>query len=1048
MPEARLLADRPPLPQDRLRRAVLDHYLADEDAVAHRLLGLMAGHARMAPRVEARARVVAQKLRESTDTGLGVEAFMHAYSLSSHEGVMLMCLAEALLRIPDVETQDELIKDKLHDAQWQKRVSATNGFLMNASAYGLMLSGRVMGWDRPGEDLPHRLRSLVGRLGEPVVREAMRQSMKVLGRQFVLGQTIEDAIDRARKAERGGFRYSYDMLGEAARTAADAGRYFKSYTGALRAIAKGTKRDGLMDRPGLSIKLSALHPRYEIAQWRRLRDELLPRLETLLAEARERDIAVTIDAEESERLEPSLDLVEALARSERLKGWNGLGIVVQAYQKRALPVILWLQDLAGRTGRRIPVRLVKGAYWDAEIKRAQQEGLDDFPVFTRKVTTDVSYLACADALLDGGDAFYPQFATHNAHTLSWVLERAGNRRGFEFQKLHGMGDTLYQEIALAKDAGVPTRVYAPVGSHADLLPYLVRRLLENGANSSFVHQIVDPNASLDALVADPVAKLRRLEPKRHPGIRKPADLYAPVRRNAAGINLADPKALDGLAAALAASPVEGLEAAPGVEGAKGTWHEVQNPADRAHRLGRVLMADAATAVRAVELAAKGAPAWAATPVRRRAEILRAAADRMEDAQADLLALCVREAGKSLRDAVADLREAVDFLRYYAVEAERLMGAPVRLPGPTGEENELHLHPRGVFVTISPWNFPIAIFAGQTAAALAAGNAVVAKPAEQTSLVGAAVVACLHAAGVSKDALVLLTGEGHVIGSALVTHPAVAGVAFTGSNAAAFAINRAMAATDLPIRPLIAETGGINAMIVDNSALPEQVVVDAVESAFRSAGQRCSALRLVCVQEETAPKLIEMLEGAMDELELGDPGLLATDVGPVIDEEARDGVEAHLRAMGARVLHRTRTQGLNGGTFVAPALVRLDSVADLEREVFGPVLHLVTYKGDRLESAIDAINAKGYGLTFGVQSRIDNTIERAVARVHAGNVYVNRNVIGAVVGTQPFGGEGLSGTGPKAGGPHYLLRFLGERVVSVNTAAVGGNLALLGELRDS
>ena len=1043
-----LLADRPPLHDDPARRAIYTHHVADEGEVARRLLRLMAEHAGIAPRVEARARTIAEKLRAHADTGIGVEAFMHAYSLNSREGVMLMCLAEALLRIPDAATQEELIKDKLGDAAWQSRVSASNGFLMNASAYGLMLSGRVLKWDETGRDLPQRLKGLVGRLGEPVVREALRQAMRVLGRQFVLGQTIEDAIDRARKAERDGFRYSYDMLGEAARTADDAERYLKSYENALKGIAKAAPDKPLMDRPGLSIKLSALHPRYEIAKWARLKDELLPRLVGLIGEARDRGVAITIDAEESERLEPSLDLFEALARHERFRGWDGLGIVVQAYQKRSLAVVAWLRELAEATGRRIPVRLVKGAYWDAEIKKAQAEGLDDFPVFTRKMTTDVAYLACADALLDGGESFYPQFATHNAHTLAWVLERAGNRRGFEFQKLHGMGDTLYQELALAKEAGVPTRVYAPVGSHADLLPYLVRRLLENGANSSFVHQIVDPTSSLDDLVADPVARLKRVEPKRHPGIKKPADLFMPERANALGIDLQSPTELARLAGAMAGVSLSGLEAVPGVDEPVGTWHGVTDPAERSRTLGRVLMADAATAVRALERAATGHPAWAGTPVQERARILNKAADLMQAHHAELLALCVREAGKTLRDAVADLREAIDFLRYYAAQAVKLMAEPLDLPGPTGESNAISLHPRGVFVVISPWNFPIAIFTGQTAAALSVGNAVVTKPAEQTSLMGACIVALLHEAGVPRDALVLLTAEGHVVGKDLVQHPLCAGVAFTGSNAAAFAINRAMAATDLPIRPLIAETGGINAMIVDNSALPEQVVADVVESAFRSAGQRCSALRLLCVQEQAAPKLIEMLKGAMDELRVGDPGRVATDVGPVIDEEARSGLEDHVGAMNGRVLHRVAPKpDADGGTFVAPTLIRLDDVADLNREVFGPVLHVATYKGERLPETVDALNAKGFGLTFGVQSRIDSTIARITERIHAGNLYVNRNIIGAIVGSQPFGGEGLSGTGPKAGGPHYLLRFVGERVLSVNTAAVGGNLALLGALKD-
>ncbi|MFO1039056.1 MAG: bifunctional proline dehydrogenase/L-glutamate gamma-semialdehyde dehydrogenase PutA [Geminicoccaceae bacterium] len=1044
-----ILSDLPPPTDEPLRAAIDGTYHVDETEAVEALLHDLRFDTATRERIQSRARRLAHRLRSESAGAGGVEAFMHAYSLDTQEGVMLMCLAEALLRVPDAETQDRLIRDKIADVDWQKRVARSESFLLNAGAFGLMLSGRVMSWGEQGLEVPGRLGRLVSRLGEPVVREAMRQAMRIMGQQFVLGQTIDQAIERARKLHEQGFLYSYDMLGEGAKTANDAQRYLDSYLNALNCIAATAPKADLLRRPSLSIKLSALHPRYEFQHIHRLQAELVPRLRDLLVQARRLDVAITIDAEETDRLEPSLDILETLARDEALRGWSGLGLAVQAYQKRAVYVIDWLAALARSTKRRIPVRLVKGAYWDGEIKRAQQSGVDDYPVFTRKIATDVSYLACAKRLLDGGDLFYPAFATHNAHTIAAVVEIAGNRRGFEFQKLHGMGDPLYRELAAVEDVGVPCRVYAPVGSHKELLPYLVRRLLENGANSSFVHQVVDPETSLEELIADPVLRLAKVEPKPHPAIPRPSQLFAP-RRNAAGFDLSQRSAAAVLRAELKSALAEPHRAAPSVGHGEAKPRSVLNPADRREVVGEVIFADAAAADRALALAHKGFPGWAATPVDTRATILERAADLFEAEHGLLIGLCIKEAGKTVVDALADWREAIDFLRYYAAEARRLMGQPIELPGPTGESNRMTLHPRGVFVAISPWNFPIAIFTGQVAAALATGNSVVAKPAEATSLLGGAIVGILHRAGVPENALVHLPGEGGVLGPLLVADPRTAGVVFTGSTQTARAINRAMAATDHPIRPLIAETGGLNALIVDNTALPEQVVADAVESGFRSTGQRCSALRILALQEEIAPKVVEMLEGAMAQLRVGDPGQMETDVGPVIGEEAKRNLVRHIDEIAAhgRLVYACPLDDRHvNGSFVAPTLIEIDRVDRLVREPFGPVLHVVRWHGDRLDETIDAVNASGFGLTFGIHSRIDDTIDHVTARIRAGNIYVNRNIIGAVVGSQPFGGEGLSGTGFKAGGPNYLLRFTTERTLTVNTAAVGGNLALLGALED-
>jgi RHH-type proline utilization regulon transcriptional repressor/proline dehydrogenase/delta 1-pyrroline-5-carboxylate dehydrogenase len=969
-------------------------------------------------RIAERALDLARRIRAKAQESAGAEAFLRRFALSTREGVVLMCLAEALLRIPDADTADALIRDKLAGTQWDAADEAEGGLLLNAATWGLMLTGTLAAWrDEPGDEPATLLRRLVARAGEPVVRTAIRQAMKIMAEQFIVGETIDAAIERAAEREALGYRFSYDMLGEAARTARDAQRYLAAYDAAIDAVGRAAAPDAPVEaRSGVSIKLSALHPRFEVAQHARVAAELAPRLAALARRAAAAGIPITIDAEETERLELTLELFAGLARDPRLAGWNGLGLAVQAYQRRAIHVCDWIVALAATTGRRLMVRLVKGAYWDSEIKAAQVLGLDDYPVFTRKAATDVSYIACAQALLAAGPRLFPQFATHNSHTIAAVLECAAGRREFEFQKLQGMGDALYD--TLVPEQGLPCRVYAPVGGHRDLLAYLVRRLLENGANSSFVHQVGDPEVPLERLVADPLDSLPRPYVP-HARVSRPCDLL-PGRRNSRGLDLSDRAVLDRLVARIAA--------------------------DGQHTVGTITDASAAELDAAVRSAAATWRDWDATPAEERARCLERAADTLEARMDELVSLCVREAGKTLPDAVAEVREAVDFCRYYAARGRVAFGTPLELPGPTGESNRLELAGRGVFACISPWNFPLAIFTGQVTAALMAGNAVVAKPAEQTPLIGARAVAILHEAGVPRDVLRLVTGTGEAVGAPLVRHPSIAGVVFTGSYETACAINRALAARDGPIIPLIAETGGINALIADSSALPEQVVADTIASAFQSAGQRCSAARLLLVQEDAAPRILDMLAGAMAELVVGDPARPETDIGPVIDDDAKRALDAHVAHLrrSARLIAAALLPAATRGTFVAPVAFDV-ALEDLpQHEVFGPVLHVVRWRADELERVLDAVAATGFGLTLGIHSRIERFVERVRARLHVGNTYVNRNMIGAVVGVQPFGGEGLSGTGPKAGGPHYLPRFAVERTVTVNTAAAGGNAALLAQ----
>jgi RHH-type proline utilization regulon transcriptional repressor/proline dehydrogenase/delta 1-pyrroline-5-carboxylate dehydrogenase len=961
--------------RDELRR---QHRLAEGQAI-ERLLALQPDAATSA-RITAEALRLAQRVRAAPSAALSAERFLRHYGLSTREGVALMCVAEALLRIPDPETADALIREKLSSGQWNSA---------SAADWALMLTGTLARWhEAPGEHLAAQLKQLAARLGEPVVRTAVRQAMRILAAQFVLGETIEEAVTRSKAHD--AYRFSYDVLGEGARTAEDAGRYLQAYTHAIRRTPAGD---------GVSVKLSALHPRFEESKRGRILAELAPKLAGLARIAAQHDVALTIDAEESERLELTLDLFDKLSSSFQV------GLAVQAYQKRALAVCDWLCGLR----RRISVRLVKGAYWDGEIKRAQQLGMPDYPVFTRKAATDLSYVTCAQKLLGAPELLYPAFATHNCRSVATILELAGRERPFEFQKLYGMGDALYD--ALLAERHVACRIYAPVGSFNELLPYLVRRLLENGANTSFVHQIADPDVPLESLVADPVAALPNpYTPE--PRIPLPRELY-PDRRNSLGLDLARRDVLDALEKRVSLDRQVALEPVG----------------------SQCLDSEIARAARAFD-------AWSRLPAAERAKLLERAADRLEERMPDFVSLIVREGARTYADAVAEVREAADFCRYYALQGRLKFGQAQLLPGPAGERNELRLHARGVFACIAPWNFPLAIFTGQVAAALAAGNTVVAKPAEQTPRIGLEAVALLHGAGVPQDALRCVVGDGETVGAPLVADPRIAGVAFTGSDDTARRINAALAARSGPIGALIAETGGVNAMLVDASALPEQVIDDVVVSAFQSAGQRCSAQRILFVDEGCAQRVTHLLAGALAELKVGDPAEPDTDVGPIIDAAAREALLRHLQKLRATARLIGEANAPASGNYVAPVAFRLELDALPTAEVFGPILHVCSYRRQDLQKVLRWIRATGYGLTLGVHSRIQSFVDEVVREARVGNIYVNRSMIGAVVGVQPFGGEGLSGTGPKAGGPHYLLRFATERTLTVNTAAVGGVTELL------
>ena len=962
-------------------------------------------------RVLATASGLLADLRAAQSKGW-VNQFLQEYRLNTSEGVALLSLAEAFLRVPDPETADLLIADKLGEADWRAHRGKSTSLMVNSATWGLVVGRAIVG------EGGGALKRLIGRAGEPFVRQAVGAAMKMMGEIFVMGRSIDEAMRRMARTENKGFTASFDMLGEAARTHADAARYLDAYRHAIAEVGRNAGAGH-----SISVKLSALHPRYEVARWGECVPALTAMLVELAGQAQDAGIHLTVDAEESERLEMSLAIMEGAMRAPRFRGWDGFGLAVQAYSKRARPVVEWANALAGELGQRWNVRLVKGAYWDSEIKRCQVEGLADYPLFTRKAATDVSYLAVARDMLDA-EHIRPAFASHNALTVATIVEWAGNSRDFEFQRLHGMGDGLYER--LVRERGYATRIYAPVGGHRDLLAYLVRRLLENGANSSFVHQLADARLTEAEILADPVAKVAAVAGARHPSIPLPRDLFGGWP-NSAGLDLSDRAVLARTVAAVSARH-PGLE--PGSrfssDGSEGSGTPGQARGDEGVP-GMVAHAHAAF------------PAWSRTSVEHRAATLERLADLLEERRDALMALCVQEARKTIADSIGEVREAADFCRYYAAQARAGL-QPVEMPGPTGERNVLRLEGRGVWATVAPWNFPLAIFLGQCAAALVAGNTVVAKPAPQTPQIAMRAVQLAHEAGVPRDALVLATG-GPEVGAALVADPRVAGVAFTGSTATAKRIARALVEDDdRPIVPLIAETGGINAMIVDSTALPEQVVADVVASAFRSAGQRCSALRLLLVQEEVADTVLHMLSGAMDTLVVGDPGDPATDVGPVIDQAAYDRLMAYRASVEARWVKTVPAP--DAGLFVPPTLIRLSSVEDLTQEWFGPLLHVATWPAGQLAETIGQVNAKGYGLTMGLHSRIARAAEVAETEARVGNLYVNRSMIGAVVGSQPFGGEGLSGTGPKAGGPHYLPRFCVERHVSVDTTSAGGNATLL------
>ncbi|WP_259581844.1 bifunctional proline dehydrogenase/L-glutamate gamma-semialdehyde dehydrogenase PutA [Shewanella baltica] len=1035
---------------DELFKAISDNYIVDEEQYLSELIKLVPSSDEAIERVTRRAHELVNKVRQFDKKGLmvGIDAFLQQYSLETQEGIILMCLAEALLRIPDAATADALIEDKLSGAKWDEHMSKSDSVLVNASTWGLMLTGKIVKLDKKIDGTPSNLLSrLVNRLGEPVIRQAMMAAMKIMGKQFVLGRNMKEALKNSEDKRKLGYTHSYDMLGEAALTRKDAEKYYTDYANAITELGAQSYNENESPSPTISIKLSALHPRYEVANEDRVLTELYDTVIRLITLARGLNIGISIDAEEVDRLELSLKLFQKLFNSDAAKGWGLLGIVVQAYSKRALPVLVWLTRLAKEQGDEIPLRLVKGAYWDSELKWAQQAGEAAYPLYTRKAGTDVSYLACARYLLSDATrgAIYPQFASHNAQTVAAISDMAGDRH-HEFQRLHGMGQELYDTI-LSEAGAKSVRIYAPIGAHKDLLPYLVRRLLENGANTSFVHKLVDPKTPIDSLVVHPLKTLTGYKTLANNRIVLPTDIFGSDRKNSKGLNMNIISESEPFFAAIEQFKNTQWQAGPLVNGKTltGEHKTIVSPYDTTQTVGQVAFADDAAIEQALASAEAAFASWARTPVETRASALQKLADLLEENREELIALCTREAGKSIQDGIDEVREAVDFCRYYAVQAKKMMAKPELLPGPTGELNELFLQGRGVFVCISPWNFPLAIFLGQVSAALAAGNTVIAKPAEQTSIIGYRAVQLAHQAGIPVEVLQFLPGTGATVGSAITADERIGGVCFTGSTGTAKLINRTLANRDGAIIPLIAETGGQNAMVVDSTSQPEQVVNDVVSSSFTSAGQRCSALRVLFLQEDIADRVIEVLQGAMDELVIGNPSSVKTDVGPVIDATAKANLDAHIdhiKQVGKLIKQMPLPAGTENGHFVSPTAVEIDSIKVLEKEHFGPILHIIRYKAAELSQVINEINSTGFGLTLGIHSRNEGHALEVADKVNVGNVYINRNQIGAVVGVQPFGGQGLSGTGPKAGGPHYLTRFVTEKTRTNNITAIGGNATLL------
>ena len=1031
---------------EQLWTYISPHYAVDESSFLKELLGQMDLSVAQNIEITGKATSLIEQVRGSEEAMHMIDALLLQYSLDTREGVLLMCLAEALMRVPDAETADALIRDKLSVAEWNRHLSQSESMLVNASTWGLMLTGKVVTLDLKEDGTPANIvNRLVNKMGEPLIRQAVNQAMKIMGRHFVLGRTISEAMKNGRKERGQGYNYSFDMLGEAALTAEDAARYHHEYLQAIERVGEESQSD--VNRPSISIKLSALHPRYEVAQQERVLDELYRSVLELVTAARAHNVALTMDAEEQDRHELFLQLFEKVYQSPACRGWGDYGLVVQAYGKRALPTLCWLYALAREQGDDIPIRLVKGAYWDSEIKLAQENGYSGYPVFTRKEATDVSYLVCSRFLLSEHvqSALLPQFATHNAHTIASVQVMSHEQRRFEFQRLHGMGDALYK-LVLEKDRQ-PVRIYAPVGNHKDLLPYLVRRLLENGANSSFVHRLVDAKTPVEELVRHPADRLKSHQNLANDLIPLPDDIFGNTRGNSTGINMDAESVREPFESAVNGFMSRQWRKGPLVDGEvleTAVWSDIYCPYQNTSVIGRMHWSSEKEVEQALVSATDAFPRWNHTSVQERADVLNRLADLLEQNRPELVALCHREAGKTIHDAVDEIREAVDFCRYYACQGQAHFASPIVMPGPTGESNELALTGRGVFLCISPWNFPLAIFLGQITAALVAGNTVIAKPAEQTSVIAVRAIELMLEAGIPRDVIQVLTGTGRDLGQRLVSDERIAGVAFTGSTETAKLINRALAEREGPIVPLIAETGGQNAMVVDSTALPEQVINDVIKSAFGSTGQRCSALRVLYLQEDIAERVITLLRGAMDELTVGNPALHSTDLGPVIDTEAQERLQAHIQRMkqDATLVAESRLPEDSSGYFIAPIAFEIDHINQLEKEHFGPILHIVRYKASELDRVIDEINSTGFGLTLGIHSRNELTSRRIEEGINAGNIYVNRNQIGAVVGVQPFGGQGLSGTGPKAGGPFYLQRFATERTLTINTTAVGGNATLL------